>query len=228
MSGGLPVRYGTAFAMVFALLVVAACDWGGGAASKPSPSWPTAPHPTSPQTPLSRVDDHIGGYVSKDRYVRSPWDRYVLEVETRPDPEHRYKESRRCRIRTYTPRSPVRGDLGPVVFTDPLWFGEDGMMCVWSATTDQAWLASAVSRYNGGRPQVRSVTLGADGRWEVREHGPESANEFPPRIREMLDRTVITADPRWPSPSPSPSSGATSVPPGAAPSVSGTGAGSPT
>lgn len=173
------------WAVPLAALTLVGCSATGSSRTASVPSWPASPY--DPDSPISREDVHIGGVPGPDRYVRSPWDRYALDVITKPDPEHSQGKLQLFRVRSYTPYNPVQGSVGPVVFQDRFWYGgDDGAVALWDIGTDRVWIIVQYSRYAGGRSEVRLLTPNAAGVWSDRVVPPAEDRTFPAQLKANL------------------------------------------
>ncbi|MDI2128183.1 hypothetical protein [Yinghuangia seranimata] len=187
--------WAAAFVLTASSMVGCAAPRGTGDPAD-SPSWPTAAH-TSSSDPTSRIDDHIGGMASPERYVRSPFDRFVLTVDTRPDPEHPRNKLWQFVVRTYTPRSDKQGAIGKVVHRDSRWYGDDLAGATWDRGTDQVWILVQHSRYTGGRSEIRRLAPQPDANWAEPVFSPAEDNELPSWIREGATADAFTTRPGW-------------------------------
>lgn len=140
------------------------------------------PTPTSSE-PVVR--DQASGLAFPSHWVAAPLGEYALDIETRADPEHAGEKMSRFRVRRLVVTRSGFGRLGKVLWRDERWYNatREKPRFFWGEGRPQVWVVAPMSRYEGGRSEIRGVVPVDGGGWESRVVQPEGDAALPESVR---------------------------------------------
>ncbi|WP_436772455.1 hypothetical protein [Yinghuangia sp. YIM S09857] len=136
---------------------------------------------TASSTTRAHVDQHTGDTAVPGMWVRSPSDRWALEVQAKDSREDPHQDYVRFRIRVYVKSPGQQGKLGNVVYTDDRWYRSASAWSThfrWDEATDTVYVIVRSSPYSGGRSEIRQTQF-ENGDWHARTIPPEADSSLP-------------------------------------------------